>query len=607
VPQRMTPGASNIYELFAAHVERQPHAIAVVHGDRSMSYAELDRMARRRATELRRHGVGPEVLVGVCGFKSAELVAALLAVLQAGGAYVPLDPTYPTARVKQILEDARPAVLMTNERLASDDLGVPCLSIDAVSDVGHECIDASRCGADPDNLATVIYTSGSTGRPKGVALTHRALMSRFLYGYAHRAHDIQRASIGVVGHISDLLLPLVSGAPVLLVDEEEGKDIRRLAMNISRFGTSRIVMVPSQLEALVRYSDDATIDLLRGLDTIHIGGGATTPAVIDAMSARMPWVSIINGYGLTESTGLVTWHKVARADQLPIGRPLPAYDVFLLDRAHNLVNPGDVGEIYIGGDQLARGYLHRRALTAERFVPNPLTPGQRLFRTGDLGRRDPDGTITWIGRADREVKVRGYRVVLDEVEALLVQHEDVDGAVVMPKKGEVTDSLIAFVVPSQPRTFDPAVLRRFMAAGVPEYMVPSSFLTLPELPLLPNGKIDYAALRELAAPTAARPADAVTVRLRPRTATQARIAAVWSEVLEVPAIGIDENLLELGGDSLTASMILSRVAPASEAQVTLGAFLSDPTVEALAQLIETVESGPATGRFGSRPDGREHA
>jgi amino acid adenylation domain-containing protein len=561
----------------------------------SLTYGELNARANRLARRLRALGVGPEVLVGLCADRSFDLVAALLAVLKAGGAYVPLDPAYPPGRLAFLLEDARVPLLLTRsdllDRLPTTPAAVVALDLERGWIEGDDGGDLPG-GAGPDNLAYVIYTSGSTGKPKGAMIHHRGL-SNYL-AWAARAYAIQRGE-GAPAHsslafdltVTALWAPLVAGRRVDLLDEDLGVEQLSRALRRSR-DYSLVKITPAHLRALGDQLDPA--EAAGRTRAFVIGGEQLTAEHVAFWREHAPGTALINEYGPTEAVVGCCVYRVpgdgAISGAIPIGRPIANTRLYVLDRNLEPVPVGAIGELYIGGAGVARGYLRRPGLTAERFIPDPYSgePGARLYRTGDLARWRPDGQLECVGRVDHQVKIRGYRVELGEIEATLSAHPSVrETAVVAREYGPDDRRLVAYLtaVADAPAP-EPADLRGWLMERLPESMVPSAFVVLESLPLTPNGKVDREALPD---PEIARSSDAADY-VPPRGPIEEALADIWADLLGRGPIGVHDNFFDLDGHSLLALQLLARVRMTFEVEVPLKDFIEEPTVARLARLVE---------------------
>jgi pristinamycin I synthase 3 and 4 len=590
------------HELFAAQARRSPAATAVISGGLGLTYAELNARANRLAHHLRALGVGPESRVGLCLPRSPEMVEGLLATLKAGGAYVPLDPAYPAERLAFMAADAGLSVLLTTEALRSrvpaEGAKVICLgSAISGSDDGDPATPAAITG--PDDLAYVIYTSGSTGRPKGVMVPHRGLANYLRW--ARESYDVAagqgapvHSPLGFDLTVTSLLAPLVSGAAVVLVPEEDGVGALAAALRGAP-GFSLVKLTPAHLEVLRQVLPNE--ELAGSAAALVIGGEALWAETLAVWRQRAPATRLINEYGPTEATVGCCVHEVAAADPaagpVPIGRPIANTRLYAMGPGRQPVPAGAPGELWIGGDGLARGYLGRPDATAERFVPDPISsePGARLYRTGDLVRHRADGSLEYLGRLDDQVKVRGFRIEPGEIEAALCELPGVREAVVVARSDRsdrFVQSLIAYVTGDATA----AELRRALATRLPDYMMPAAFVILPALPLTPNGKVDRRALPE------PREAEAEVAYVAPRTFEEDLLAEIWAGVLGVPQVGIDDPFFSVGGDSIRSIQVLS-LAQERGLALTLQDLFQHPTVRSLAARAQA--AGPGAGEPAATP------
>jgi amino acid adenylation domain-containing protein len=577
-----------LHELFERQAAGTPGAVALLDEGERLTYAELNARANQLAHYLQRRGVGPEVPVGICVERSLEVVVGLLGILKAGGAYVPLDPAYPAPHLAFMLEDAAVQYVLTQERLRAS---LPWRGAEVV------CLDADRAlfaqesdqdlglPLTPEHAAYVMYTSGSTGTPKGVVGLHRGTLNRCQWmwqQYPFAPHEVccQKTALSFVDSVWEIFGPLLRGIPLLLVREHVVKDPVQLVLQLAAHHVTRITLVPALLRAILDVLAQAQ-ERLPALKFWVSSGEALLPDLAQRFSALLPHAVLVNLYGSSEVAADVAWYEVGpidrRAPSMPIGRPIANTQVYVLDPHLHPVPVGVSGELYVGGANVARGYLNRPALTAERFVPDPFgpEPGERLYRTGDLARSRPDGTLEYLGRIDHQVKVRGHRIELGEVEAVLRAQAGVRQAVVVAREEMPGDKrLVAYVVPAQAP--GPAVreLRDSVTAQLPDYMVPSAFVLLDALPLTPNGKVDR---RALPAPEGVRP-ELEAAYVAPRTPLEEAVAGIWSEVLGLKRVSIDDNFFEVGGHSLSAIRVISRLRDAFHIELPLRAFFEAPTV-----------------------------
>ena len=608
--EREYPGTKCIHELFEKQVEKSPDAVALVFEDQQLKYRELNQRANRLANYLRKLGVGPEVTVGICVERSLEMVVGLLGILKAGGTYVPLDPEYPKERFAFMLNDARISVLLTQSKLLPQfiDFNAHVLCLDS-----HWEKIAKENYANPDNLAIaenlayVIYTSGSTGQPKGVQVQHRSVVN-LLSSVAQRPGLTDQDKLLAVTTLSfdiaglELYLPLAVGAQTILASREVAFDARRLAATLSGSGITVMQATPTTWEMLLDNEWQGSTRL-----KVLCGGEALPKKLADRLVRTNS--SLWNLYGPTETT---IWSAVCEVSEKPesisLGRPLDNTQTYILDAHLQPVPIGVRGEIFIGGDGLARGYLNRLDLTAEMFLPNPFSkePGAQLYKTGDLARYLPDGNIESLGRIDHQVKLRGFRIELGEIESALSQHPGVRDVAVLARQ-DLTDEksddlksrtctelgrsienpesskrLVAYVVPRQGKAGPTrSELRSFLEKKLPEYMIPSAFVFLDAWPLTPNGKIHRQALP---APDQNRVA-AEQSYLAPRSPVEELLAEIWAEVLKLGKVGIHDNFFELGGHSLLATRVISQVIKHFQVDLPLRSLFESPTVAEMARLI----------------------
>ncbi|MEU3528232.1 amino acid adenylation domain-containing protein, partial [Streptomyces sp. NPDC038707] len=573
------PGLT-VPQLIARQVEAAPDAVAVRCGDVAWTYRELDGRADRVACALVRHGVGPESLVGLALPRTADMVAAMLGILKAGAAYLPIDPKYSSDRLTFMLEDARPVLVLTDRATAPalPPAHTARLHLEDIDPHGEADLTVLPAGLRPDNLAYVMYTSGSTGTPKGAALTHANIVNPVtrlaeILGSGSGSRMLGAASINFDISVFEYFLTLSTGGCVELV-----RDV--LVLGEGGDWEGRVVhTVPSALGELL---DRRTGEL--GLDTVVLAGEAFPAALLHKIRAAMPGARILNGYGQTEDFYAMTFEVPDDWDGeggMPIGTPLSNMRVYVLDGGLNPVPAGAVGELYVAG-RVGRGYYGRPGLTGERFVADPYgPPGDRMYRTGDLARRTPEGHLEFAGRNDSQVKVRGFRVEPREIEAALAGHPAVERAVVIARDGRGSSKqLVAYAVLTGGGDAPAAgELRRYVADRLPEYMVPAAIVPMDRLPLTPNGKLDRAALPE--------PEFTGEAYRAPRTAHEARVAALFAEVLGLDRVGIDDNFFALGGHSLLATQLIGRIDAAFGIALPIRAVFERPTVAELAARLRT--------------------
>ncbi|WP_186032874.1 non-ribosomal peptide synthetase/type I polyketide synthase [Burkholderia gladioli] len=581
--------------LFAERVAAHPRAIAVEAGEQgefALTYAELDARANRLAQGLRALGVGPDVPVALCAQRSAEMVVGLLGILKAGGAYLPLDPDYPPERLDYLVEDARPRALVGDAGL------IAALAARLPSPPPSIALDAATLDAWPaeppplalhgDHLAYLVYTSGSTGQPKGVAITHRNV-ARLVHrnGYFDAAaapRVLQFASLNFDAATFEIWAPLLNGGTLVMAAPQR-HSLERLAATLVERRIDMLWLTASLFDQMV----ERHLPAFASVRHVLTGGEALSlPHVRRFLEAGFA-TRLTNGYGPTESTTFACCHAIEPASlgaqSVPIGRPIANTRAHVLDARGEPVPVGIAGELWLGGEGLARGYLNRPDLSAERFVPDPFAAdGSRLYRTGDLVRRLPDGTLDYVGRIDSQVKIRGFRIETGEIEAVLLAMPWVAGAAVAVIEDEDGERRLAAYVVRRPeaREVDPGGLRGLLRQRLPEYMMPSAFVELDALPLTANGKID---LRALPAPSFA--ADRAE-HVAPRTPLEELLAGIWARVLKLDRVGVHDNFFDLGGHSLSATQVVAELREHLPMELPLRAFFEAPTIEAFAQVVETL-------------------
>ncbi len=598
------PREACIHELFEAQVERTPDALALEYEDVRITYRELNRRANRLARYLRQLGVGPEKLVGVMLDRSVDMVASVLAVLKAGGAYLPLDPAYPKARLEFVLADANAAILLTQKKYQGlmVNYGGNIVYVDRLRLRHGEGDSDLKIEVSAENAAYVIYTSGSTGTPKGVIGLHRGAINRFswmwkAYPFDAAEKNCQKTSLSFVDSIWEIFGALLQGVPTVIVPDAVAKEPQLLVRYLFERKVTRLVAVPSLLKGILDQCPDVKAQLPQ-LRYCFSSGEALSTSLAARFREQLPKCRLINLYGSSEVSADVTCYELEAVSDdaaIPIGRPIQNTQLYLLDRDLQPVPVGVRGEIYIGGDNLARGYLHRRELTAERFVANPFDKNASpyLFRSGDLARYRADGNLEFLGRADNQVKIRGCRIELSEVEAALARHPGVRECLVAVSERTAGDepckiqdanfagSLTAYVVAVK-RAASLGDLRSFLKRQLPEFMIPANFVRLDALPLTPNGKLDR---RALPLPRQAG-FGADHGAIEPRTEIESLVAQIWSEALNLPKIGVDDNFFELGGHSLLAAQIVAQLRAALDRPVSLHHLFEAPTVAGMAENIE---------------------
>ncbi|MEW6738133.1 MAG: amino acid adenylation domain-containing protein, partial [Acidobacteriota bacterium] len=587
------PNDKCVHQLFEEQVQRTPDATAVLFESERLTYQQLNARANQLAHYLRRQGVGPESLVGICLERSIEMVVALLGILKAGAAYVPLDPAYPQERQVFMLADTNTSVLLTQQNLlASLSPGrakMLCLDADwplitaNYTENGYHSVAAT-------NLAYVIYTSGSTGKPKGVAMTQGALLN--LICWQMRVAPIklgervlQFTSLSFDVSFQEIFSTLCAGGTLVLIKEETRRDSLALLKFLEGYSIEKLFLPFVALQNLAEAAKNQSGISLCLRDVITAGERLQITPSIYNWFASMRNCLLHNHYGPSESHAAtafilsdapIDWPTLP-----PIGKPIFNTEIYILDLALQPVPVGVAGELYIGGTGLARGYLNRSELTAERFIPNPYSAeaGARLYCTGDLARYIPDGNIEYLGRIDQQVKVRGYRIELGEIETTLREYRGIcESAVVVQDQSPSDKRLIAYFVANRDSEINIGELQAFLKEKLPEYMLPSALVLLDRLPLTPNGKVDQRAL------PAPQMADIISSEsyLAPRSPIEEILIEIWTSVLKVDQIGVNDNFFELGGHSLLATQLMSRVRDTFRIEIALRNLFECPTVAGLA-------------------------
>lgn len=584
--QQNDPQNACIHQLIADQAATTPNAVALRAGNQTLSYCELNQRANQLAHYLQAHGVGPDTLVALCLERSLDMVVSLLGILKAGGAYVPLDPAYPSERLSYLVQDAQAPVLITRQGLAQHfdayAAHIICLDTDAQT-LAQQSITDPVSTVTTNDLAYVIYTSGSTGQPKGVQITHSSLLNlvhwhqhAFTVTPADRATQVASPAFDATGW--ELWPYLSCGASIFLPDEET-RVTPALLLDWLVEQQITITFLPTPLaESMLSLEWPATLTLrflLTGADTLQRYPSSSLP------------FALINNYGPTEATVVATSGLVpplVQAQEPPaLGRPIAQTHIFILDEQLQKVPVGTPGELYIGGAGLARGYHKRPELTAQRFIASPFDPSTRLYKTGDLARWLPDGQIAFLGRADQQIKLRGYRIEPGEIVAALNQQPQISNSLVIAREDLPGEKrLVAYLVLLPGAEVTAKSLRESLASSLPDYMLPALFVHLPALPIMPNGKMDRAAL----------PAPDATNTLRegsiaqPTTPTEARLVEIMAPLLGLERLGVDENFFMLGGHSLLGAQIIMRVTAIFGVTLTLLTLFEAPTIQQLAEQIE---------------------
>ena len=590
-----------LHEMFQKQAHSTPESTAIFSDRKNATFRELNQQSNKLAHYLRRRGVLPETRVAVYLEQSIEMVVAILGVVKAGGAYVAIDPRWPISRVNEVLAVSGVSLLVIDANRYSADIRFS----DQVLILPNVLYDRES-PADPatnttiDNLLNVAYTSGTTGRPQGVLLPIKSAVSRIRWmseSYAFKQGDIallQKAP-SMIGFSSDCYAPLASGIPLFLIGERGGRDPLDLIRQSIQHGVSHVSASPALLETIVEYLErhPASWPTLR---VVRSNGDRLLGHTVEKWRRLLPGVSLLNVYGATEC-GATTLYDTAMYQpstegRVPVGRPVPEASLYVLDEAMCPVAPGTAGDIYISGPHLARGYADSPSLTAQRFLPNPdpVRPGERLFRTNDIGVLRLNGDLEIIGRRDRQVKIRGFRVAMEEVEAVLGDCVGVRAGVVETYKNkDGANALVAYVVSDTSVLLSPRAIRASMSKRLPLYMVPTKLVFIKAMPMTPTGKLDRRAL-------SAVPCDEVEFKtdyVAPRTSDEQIVTAIWADVFGIEHPGIDDDLFDLGGDSILATQIASRVEQSFGIALTVRVIFEHPTIKTFVEALNDLEHAAA--------------
>ncbi len=591
-----------IHQLVEAQVKKTPDNVAAVFKGEALTYQELNRRANRMAWQLIDQGVGPNTVVGLLAERGHDFLTAILAVLKAGGAYLPIDPLYPAGRISQIVSNSQcPLVITSTNSLQKLETALTDITAENRPTVlSLETLLTTPSPEDnlprrvtPSDLAYVIFTSGSTGVPKGVMIEHRGMLNHI---YA-KIRDLKLTSQDIISQTASqcfdisvwqFLTPLILGGQVFILPDEVAHDPAQLLAAVSQGSVTVLQVVPSQLRAILDETERYRYDL-SALRWLIPTGEVLGPELCKKWLACYPKVPLVNAYGPTECSDDVSHHAIFTPDaidsaRIPIGRPINNTQLYVLDRHLQPVPVGVPGELHVGGVGVGRGYLNRPELTAERFIPDPFSqePGARLYKTGDLVRYLPSGELDYLGRMDQQVKVRGYRVELGEIESVLQEHPTVRESVVIVKEDTLGHNLlVAYIVPVAERTPNLNDLTTFLSTKLPDYMLPSAFVFLEKMPTMPNGKINRKALPE---PDMAN-LDLGMEFLAPRTPMESVLAAIWANVLNVDQISVNSNFFQIGGHSLAAAKVVNLINDIFQAEVPLRTLFESPTIAEFAGAI----------------------
>jgi amino acid adenylation domain-containing protein len=583
-----------IHQLFEQEVARRPDAVAIRFADEQLTYRQVNERANQIAHRLRKLGVGPEVMVGTLLDRSLDLVVGLLGILKAGGAFVPLDPSYPMERLEFMAADIAAPVMLVQDSVVQR-LGFPGTSNPAWlhgkslsleqnrADIAQESVENPTNQTTADNLAYVMYTSGSTGQPKGVMVSHRAVVrlvkNTNYIDLNEREVFLQFSPISFDASTLEIWGALLNGGCMAMMPPEK-QSLSELGTAIRRYGVTTLWLTAGLFNVMV----EQRVEDLKPLRQLVAGGDALSPAHVRKALENLPGCRLINGYGPTEGTTFACCHTIsvedAEGSSIPIGRPIANTQVYLLDSENQLVPSGEAGELCIGGDGLARGYLNQPELTAAKFVRHPFRdePEARIYKTGDLARYRPDGTIEFLGRSDNQVKISGYRIELGEIETVVMQYPSVRSTVVIARQDTPGEKkLVAYVVASE-QGCSFAELRVYLQQKLPAYMMPSAFVLMDALPLSPNGKVDRAALP---VPLVAHPEPS-----RAKSAQsdmEQKIESAWLKVLVLQQVGLDDNFFDVGGDSLQLLAVHAEIQKKIESEFPLTDLFEYSTIRSLAR------------------------
>ena len=579
-----------VHQLFEEQVKRTPDTPAIVFKDRQLTFHQLNERANQLAHYLQAQGVGPEIPVGLCVESSLEMMVGVLGILKAGGAYVPLDPRNPDKRINQVLNDAGATLLLTQANLSTKEIDPSihsvCLDKDWETKIAAESVENPSSAVTPGDLAYIIYTSGSTGQPKGVMIQHSSAVN-LAAGLRDELYAWMRGPLKV-GLSAPLAfdasvkqwLQLLSGHTLYLLPEELRLDAVQLLAYMDQHALDVLDSTPSQVKLLLAAGfSKAEFNRPR---MMLIGGEAIDESLWSQLAADQR-TRFQNVYGPTECTVDTTWSTVRSDVECPtIGRPLPNVQVYIFDQNLKPAGVNITGELYVGGSGVGRGYLNRPELTAERFIPDFISgkEGGRLYRTGDVARYLPDGSIEFLGRNDSQLKVRGHRIELGEIEAVVRQHRQVREVIVVAREDRVGEQrLVAYVVPKESGKLDVIEVRRLVSERLPDYMTLSFVVIMDQLPLTRNGKVDVKALPK--PETSQIPS--LERYIAPRNEIEQTITSIWQEVLGVEHIGVNDNFFEVGGHSLLMVQVHSKLSALFDSKLSIAEMFAKPTISALAE------------------------
>jgi len=577
-----------LHQVFESQVRQTPGAVALKHKNQVVNYADLNARANKLARFLIARGVGPEKVVGICMERSIEMVIGLLGILKAAGAYLPLDPAYPTERLRYMTYDSELSLLLTEKRFAEkfEDTATQIVLWEELQPaLESERGDDLNVGVTSENLAYIMYTSGSTGQPKGVQAPHRPTMNRCSWmwrNYPFADHEVccQKTALSFGDSVWEIFGPLLQGVPSVIIPDEVLRDPELLTLTLAEQQVSRLVLVPSLLRVLF----ESVADIGTRLPLLKLwvtSGEALTVELAREFASRLPNSVLLNLYGSSEVAADVTCAQITGSESgVSIGRPIANTEIYILDSRKQPTPIGVPGELYVGGASLARGYYRRPDLTAEKFPANPFGKGAgaRLYDTGDVARYHSDGNIEFLGRRDQQVKIRGFRIEMAEIESALRQHSAVRQAVAIASEDRGEQRLVGYLVLQPDQTVTVDELRTHLRNSLPDYMIPSAFVTLEKLPLTVSGKVDR---RQLPLPDEKRPALGEAY-IAPRTPVEQEVVTIWEQVLKVKGVGVYDNFFALGGHSLLATQVISRVHESFQIDMPLRTIFEQPTVAGFA-------------------------
>jgi len=601
-----------IHKLFERQVEQTPNATAVICDNKTITYIELNQRANRLAHFLMKMNVGADSLVGICIERSIDMVVAIFGILKAGGAYIPLDPEYPEERLSYMLEDSKAPVLLTQEKLIGNlaQKVLTAISLDTEWEkIAKESPDnPTGVEVTTDNLIYVIYTSGSTGKPKGSALYHRGF-SNLLDWYSKEFQFNKSSRVLLMTSLSfdltqkNIYAPLITGGKLVLLQTQH-YDASIILELISQHKITSVNCTPSSFYGLLGNSDLETLKTLSSLHYVFLGGEPISIPVLKAwIESSFFNACIVNTYGPTECTDVCVFHRIEEPlkymnTSVPIGEPVYNTELYILNEEIEMVPDGEKGELCISGIGVGAGYLHRPDLTKDRFIENPFVSGEKhyLYKTGDLARFLPNGNIEFLGRLDHQVKIRGFRIELGEIETQLAQHEDVHETVVATHEDSPGDKqLVAYLVLKPNAVPSVNNLRRFLQSSVPDYMLPTAWIFLDQMPLNPNGKIDRHALPE---PNRERPI-LEQEYIPPKSAIEKYLTNMWCEILNINRIGTQDRFFELGGSSIKAIQFVGRLGRELGGTIPIIAFFQASSISEISDVLQKEYAALVQNKFGN--------